>query len=68
MGDVVTLTVLKMDENHSLTHFSTFCFDVKSLVEARDTLGENHLVRKIQIECRDYKILIVIEKEGSDDV
>jgi|GEM_PF-4453100 len=64
MGNVATISVLKINEDHTITQFSTFCFDIKSLVESREALSKNDLVRKIQVECRDYKILIVIRKEG----
>ncbi len=68
MGNAVTIYVLKMDENRTVTQFSTTCLDIESLVEVRDTLDENNVVRKIQVECRDYTILIVIKKEGLHDV
>ena len=69
MGNVVKVMVFKYVDDRVVTSFDVECIGSESLIEERlilssDEVDFSNKVRKLQLNCKDSRILIVIQKLG----
>lgn len=70
MGNVTNISIMEYQGDFTKSAYHLSCFNLKSIVERRENIDEDihgeRILRKIQLNCENESILIIIEKVGNE--